>query len=127
MKMVNNKIYGIRRYLHLEDMFLGNKYGDVVYVGKTNKDINIRLAQHRVDKTHFEKTEWLMKNEHEIFILEENILDWNVAEREQYWILQFATASKLNRIRAKKPTFSDGLSAIQRAKKRIKDLKKNGY
>lgn len=126
--MTNNKIYAIRRYLALEDMLLGNQYGDIAYVGKTKRGLVQRLAEHTKDITHFEKTEWLMKNDHEIFLLEEDLDDDDVAEREQYWIDYFGTQFKLNRMRATAPTFQskllDGRSAMQRAKDRIKDLNK---
>ena len=124
----NNKIYAIRRYLELSEMLNGNKYGDILYVGKTIKSLPARLEQHCNDKSHKVKTDWLAKNRHEIVLLEENLQDWEVADREQYWIQEFGTQFKLNRIRAIAPTYSskfqDGKDAEARAKARIKQMKK---
>lgn len=121
-----NKIYGIRRYLNFEEMVLGDKYGEVVYVGKSNKDLELRLEQHKKDFTHPEKIEWLNKNDHEIFELESDLEKWQLADREQYWINFFSTQFKLNRIRAKGLVYNDGVDALKRAKERIKQMKK-GY
>jgi hypothetical protein len=120
-----NKIYGIRRYRKLEEELADEGgYGDVMYVGKTNRELYQRLEEHRNDKSHDVKTEWLMKNDHEIILLEDDLEDWEVATREQYWIDRLGTFIKLNRMRAKKHTYNDGVNAMKRAKQMIKDMKK---
>lgn len=105
---------------------LDDAYGQVVYVGKTNKDLYLRLAQHEKDITHPEKLEWFASNEYEIFELESDLEDYEVPDREQYWIDFFGCQFKLNRVRAKKITYNDGVDAMKRAKQMIKDMKKRG-
>jgi len=108
----------------LEEM-LDDEFGEIYYIGKTNKDeLYERLNQHRVDKTFTVKTEWLKNNKHEIILIEDDLEDWEVVEREQYWITYFGTHLKLNRIRAKKVNVKDGIDAMKRAKQIIKDMKK---
>lgn len=118
-----NKIYAIRHKLSLEEM-LDEHYGSIVYVGKTNKELYQRLIQHEKDVSHPEKLEWFASNEYEIFELERDLEDYEVATREQYWIDFFGTKYKLNRMRAKKHTYNDCVDAMKRAKQQIKEMKK---
>jgi len=123
--MGNNKIYAIRQYRTLEEELENDyDYGHVVYVGKTNRELYQRLEQHKNDHTHPEKVHWLSKNKHEIVLLEDDLEAWEVPDREQHWIERFGCQFKLNRIRARKHTYSDGVAAEKRAKERIKQMKK---
>ena len=76
-----NTVYGI----HFEN--------DKWYIGRTN-DFARRKSEHlqelhRESHQHYAKVRAMKKYKYEFIILEENILDENIAEREKFWIAYY--------------------------------------
>lgn len=116
MEEINNKIYAIRN-IDVEPKH-------IVYVGKTKRELWLRLQEHEKDYKNIAKVNWFKSNNYDIFLLEENIIDWQLPNREQYWIDFYGTYNLLNKNRAEQKSYGD---ALKDAKERVKQMKKRGF